>query len=74
MVKKILKTFGKRLTTEFSGVNNDSLCDCLSVMASDIEDAMIQSGAEPGKDYTYLDLFKLVAIIHAGRLASGVKF
>ena len=35
------------------------MTDFLSIAARDIEDALLQCGAEPGKDYTYMDLFKL---------------
>jgi len=55
----------KRLTKEFKNIAPDALCDYLSVLASDIEDAMLQSGAEPGKDYTILDLFKLAVELTA---------
>jgi len=55
----------KRLTKEVEDIDPDALCDYLSILASDIEDAMLQSGAEPGKDYTILDLFKLAVNLAA---------
>ncbi len=44
-----------------SGITNDDhpLTDLLLALAANIEDALIESGAAPGKDYQVLDLFKL---------------
>lgn len=53
-----------RLITEFTDMDTDTLTDYLSMLARDIEDAMIQCGAVPGKDYTILDVFKLVATMY----------
>ena len=39
--------------------SNLSLTGFLSVVAAQIEDALLQSGAKAGVDYTRLDLFKL---------------
>jgi len=48
-----------RLIKEFKRFEDESMTDFLSIAARDIEDALLQCGAEPGKDYTYMDLFKL---------------
>ena len=41
------------------GNDTTSLEDLLLVVAKNIEEAMLTAGAEPGKDYTYRDLFTL---------------
>jgi hypothetical protein len=62
-----------RLITDFDNYDLKTLTDWLSFMAVEIENAMIQSGAEPGKDYTYLDIFKLVIESHAAdRIANAI--
>ena len=47
------------------------LSDFYIMMARNIEDALIFSGAEPGKDYTILDLFKLAQPFVLHRFHSG---
>jgi hypothetical protein len=37
----------------------EALEDLLLIMAKNVESAMVTAGAEPGKDYTYRDLFTL---------------
>jgi hypothetical protein len=54
-----------RLIKAFDREMSDSLTDLLMIAARDIEDAMVQSGAVPGKDYTYLELYKLAVQIHS---------
>lgn len=46
---------------ERNGITKDQqpLEDLLMVLAETIEDSLIQSGAKPGVDYTYLDLYQL---------------
>lgn len=40
-------------------VDPDSLQDCFYLTAASIEQSLMQSGAQPGIDYTRLDLYKL---------------
>lgn len=35
------------------------LTDYLRVIAINIEDSMIEAGAVPGKDYTFIDIYKM---------------
>lgn len=37
----------------------DTLEDLLLCVAANVEDSLVSSGAQPGKDYSRLDLFKL---------------
>lgn len=46
-----------RLIQSFVEYDTDSFKDYLSILARDIEDALMQCGATPGKDYTYRDIF-----------------
>jgi hypothetical protein len=55
----------ERLIREHSRYAPDMLTDTLMILARDVEDAMIQSGAVPGKDYTYLNIFELAVRLHA---------
>lgn len=48
-----------RLINEYENYAPDTLTDYLLIIARDIEDSMMHAGAEPGKDYTYLDIFKM---------------
>jgi len=41
------------------GTDPTALEDLLLVLAKNVEEALVASGAEPGKDYQRLDLFKL---------------
>jgi hypothetical protein len=45
-----------RLTREFSTYDASTMTDLLSILMANIEDALIQSGATPGVDYTFRDL------------------
>ncbi len=49
----------KRLIAHYENHDLTSFEDFYYVMAWNIESVLIQSGAEPGKDYSYLDLVKL---------------
>ncbi len=49
----------KRLTTRYENVDTSFLEDALSLFVANIENSMIANGAEPGKDYTYMDLYRL---------------
>lgn len=42
-----------------SSADVTALEDLLLVMAKNVEAAMTEAGAEPGKDYTYRDLFTM---------------
>ncbi len=46
-----------RLTREHSAYNTEALADWLSLATSSIENGLLQSGATPGVDYTFRDLF-----------------
>lgn len=48
-----------RLINEYENYAPDTLTDYLLIIARDVEDSMMSAGAEPGKDYTYLDIFKM---------------
>ena len=48
-----------RLLKRFSLMGSNELSDEYFAIAYNIEDALLYSGAEPGKDYTRLDLFHL---------------
>lgn len=48
-----------RLIKVYETYDQESLTDHLLIMAKDIEDALLQAGATPGKDYTYVKLFEL---------------
>lgn len=45
-----------KLIKKFDDYNESMLTDILMVYCMNIENAMIQMGAEPGKDYSYQDL------------------
>lgn len=49
----------KRLLTTYETVDMSALEDVIYVFALNVEDALITGGAEPGKDYTILDLYKM---------------
>ena len=59
-----------RLIKEYKRYGKDSLGDYLLILATDVEDSMIEAGAEPGKDYTYLDIFKMATTIYAAQIAA----
>lgn len=48
-----------RLISRFEIYDTNDVQDMLSLMSANVEDALIESGAEPGKDYQILDVFKL---------------
>ena len=48
-----------RLIKEFEQTDPNTLEDLLMIMARNIEDSLIQSGAKPGKDFSFLDIYKL---------------
>jgi len=48
------------LLKDYDKVSPTALEDLLLTMAKNVESSMIQAGATPGKDYTVLDLYKLV--------------
>ena len=50
----------KRLLKNYDHFDSEkSFPDRLWLYASGIEDSLILGGATPGKDYTYLDLYKM---------------
>ena len=49
----------KRLINKVDNMARNDLADELFAIAYNIEDALLQVGATPTVDYTYLDLFKL---------------
>ena len=49
----------KNLIRGYEITDHNSLEDLIYVMAKNVEDSLIQGGAEPGKDYTILDCYKL---------------
>lgn len=50
-----------RLIKEYSPdqIDTDHIEDALSLLAANIENSLLAHGAEPGKDYTYMDLYNL---------------
>lgn len=49
----------KRLIEQKQALDNESMPDVYLIFASVIEQSLIDAGAEPEKDYTYMDLYKL---------------
>jgi len=49
----------KPLIPKYDVVDHHHLTDLLMILAQNVEKSLIQSGAEPGKDYNILDLYKL---------------
>ncbi len=49
----------KPLIRDFNHVDPTALEDLILVMAKNMEHALMQGGAVPGKDYTILDCYKL---------------
>lgn len=49
----------QRLTKKLALIDEKSLTDVLMTVAANIEDALLQHGATPGKDYTYIDLYNM---------------
>ena len=56
----------ERLIQEYENYDMDNTVDVISFVAREIEDAMLQCGGVPGKDYTFLDVFKLAMQFAAG--------
>jgi hypothetical protein len=52
-------TQNKPLINELDAMGKDDLADELLAIAYNIEQALLQAGAIPKVDYSYLDLFKL---------------
>ena len=48
-----------KLIRDFNQFDPKTLEDLLLIMAKNMEDSLIQGGAEPGKDYTILDCYRL---------------
>lgn len=48
-----------RLIAEFDNYDEESLTDHLLLLAKDIENALLQAGAVPNKDYSYIQIFEL---------------
>ena len=49
----------EKLIRDYEGVDLTALEDILMVMAKTVENSLIQASAEAGKDYTYIDSYKL---------------
>lgn len=49
----------KRLIEQKHEIDNESMPDVYLIFAGVIEQSLIDAGAEPEKDYTYMDLYKL---------------
>lgn len=49
----------KPLIQTLEHISADNLSDEFYAIAHNIEESLILAGAEPNKDYTYLDLYKL---------------
>lgn len=47
------------LMRNYETVDQNHLADLVMIIAQNIEASLMQSGAEPGKDYTILDLFQM---------------
>mgnify|MGYP000920431666 CR=1 FL=1 len=61
-----------RLIKEYTQYGKDSLTDYLLILATDVENSMISAGAVPGKDYTYLDIFKMATTLYAAQIEAKV--
>lgn len=48
-----------RLIELYDDYAEHTFCDFLLLIATDVEDSLLAAGAEPGTDYTYLDVYKL---------------
>ncbi len=46
----------RRLVHVYGGYDATLLTDMISMMCGNVEDALLQMGAQPGQDYTYRDL------------------
>jgi hypothetical protein len=52
-------------------VGETYLTDFLTIVAYNIESSLLQSGAKPGTDYSYRDLFQLAVPIACERAKTG---
>lgn len=62
----------KPLINELEHVDTTKLADNWMEVARVIEQSMIQSGAVPGVDYTYLDLYKLAQPLVVEQVKDGI--
>ena len=53
------ETQNLKLIRDISAVDQTAFEDFFMVIAKNIEDSLIQSGAVAGKDYSYIDLYNL---------------
>lgn len=58
-MKKSEEATKSRLIPHFDLMGKNEISEEFTAIASNIEKALIQCGAELGKDYTYKDLFEL---------------
>ena len=49
----------EKLIPSFDSTDTSTLEDLVMQMAKTFEDSLFQAGANPGVDYTYMDLYKL---------------
>jgi len=54
-----MRNDSNRLIREFGQADPKTLEDLWLILARNVEDSLIDSDAQPGKDYTRLDLYKL---------------
>ena len=62
-----------RLIPDVRNIDREALSDYLLVIAGDIEDVFIATGATPDKDYTRLDLIKMAVEIHKSSMTSTLS-
>lgn len=55
MTRRLIEDFPK------DGLNKEQVADVLRLAAYNAEQALLDSGAVPGKDYNLLDLYRLAA-------------
>ena len=64
----------KRLFNAFEGaMAKGDFADELYTLAYNIEATLIQAGAKPGKDYTYLDVIRLAEPYMRDKMQSGQR-
>lgn len=49
----------KPLIPKFTNICRDDFSDFYALIAKNIEESLLTAGAIPGKDYTFLDLYRL---------------
>lgn len=59
------------LIKQYQTVDTSTLQDGWMEVAREIEASLMNSGAVPGKDYTYLDLYKLAQPIVLKQIENG---